>query len=322
MRSLGRIEDAARIEAHRARHDARLEMVSTHVAGEMAKPTMMSARPAMLPDEISCCDDPASSIGLVRGCCSDLPEWLRKKGKQEPRATELSSKLDACAPASPCGSGACPACGEAFQRDFAAAAGRFIEEQWCQCDSVVCAGIALPSLAAPRGGLQGLNLLAAKRRVQERLSRAGVGLAFGAWDYSMNQHQTARYAPFWLPHLHLLIGTGDPGSLRQGLKRSFPSSDAVPRPVRVQVWDGHENALLYLLKRKFDRRIGIDNAERFSPKTGKWRLCRATSQQHLRSAERLELLLHLDEIGLDGRVFMRKAQLRLARGSIRIVPMP
>lgn len=260
--------------------------------------------------------------GRGGGCCPDLPEWLRKKGKQDQRATELSSKLDACAPASPCGSGACPACGEAFQREFAAAARLFIEQQWCRRSAIVCVGIALPGLAVPPGGLAGLNLPAAKRRVQDRLGRAGVGLAVGAWDYSMNEHWTARYAPFWLRHLHLLIGTGDPGALREGLKRSFPNSDAVPRPVKVQAWDGRENALLYLLKPKFDRRIGVDNAERFSPKTGEWRLCRATSPQRLRSAERLELLLHLDEIGPEGRVFMRKAQLRQTRDGMTIVAMP
>lgn len=255
-------------------------------------------------------------------CCPDLPEWLRKKGKQEPRATELSSKLDACAPASPCGSGACPACGEAFQRDFAAAAGRFIENLRCRRGAIVCVGIAQPDLAVPLGGLAGLNLPAAKRRVQNRLGKADVGLAFGAWDYSVNEHRTERYAPSWLPHLHLLVGTGDPGALREGLKRSFPHSDAVPRPVKVQAWDGRENALLYLLKDKFDRRIGVDNAVRFSPKTGERRLCRATSHQRLRSAERLELLLHLDEIGPEGRVFMRKAQLRRTRAGMKIVAMP
>jgi hypothetical protein len=174
----------------------------------------------------------------------------------------------------------------------------------------------------PRGGLACLHLPAAKRRVHAKLGKAGVGWAIGAWDYSLNEHKTGRYAASWLPHLHLLTVTDDPEALRRGLLDAFARSDAVPRPVRAEAWDGRENALLYPLKTKFDRRIGIDDAVRFSPKTGEWRLCRATSQQRLRSAERLELLLHLDEIGPEGRLFMRKAQLRRTRDSMKIVTMP
>jgi len=131
-----------------------------------------------------------------------------------------------------------------------------------------------------------------------------------------------RYEPCWLIHLHLVTVTDDPEALRRRLTAACPASDAIPRPVRAQAWDGHGNALLYLLKTKFDRRVGVDDAARFSPKTGEWRLCRATSQQRLRSAERLELLLHLDGIGPDGRLFMRKAQLRRTHDGLTIVAMP
>lgn len=290
---------------------------------EMADAMTVPSWHAVGPGDDPCGVAPAISTTSVAECCSELVEWLRKKGKQDQRAAALSGRLDACALASPCGSGACPACDQAFQRDFAAAGGRFIEEQQrCRHGAIVCVGIALPGMAVPLGGLAGLNLPAAKRRVQDRLGKADVGSAIGAWDYSMNEHRTARYPTFWLPHLHLLIHPGDPGALRGGLRRNFPSSDAVPRPVKVQMWDGRENALLYLMKTKIDRRIGVDNAKRFSPKTGEWRLCRATSQQRLRSAERLELLLHLDGIGLDGRLFMRKAQLRRTHDGMKIVAMP
>jgi len=249
-----------------------------------------------------------------------LAVWLRKKWGRDPRAGALADRLDACA-RGPCGSGGCPVCGEALQRGFAAALDEFVGAHR-RGASVVCVSVALPGLAVPRGGLTGLNLPAAKRRVQARLSRAGVGWAIGAWDYSLNEHETGRYPPFWLPHLHLVSATDDAAALRRGLRDSFAPSDAVPRPVRVQAWDGRENALLYLLKAKFDRRVGVDGAERFSPKAGEWRLCRATSQQRLRSAERLELLLHLDQGGLGGRLFMRKARPRRTRGGLAVVAAP
>ena len=265
--------------------------------------------------------EPIGPTGPARERRPDVAGWLRKKWRQHPRAGALADRLDACTRFPPCGSGACPVCCEEFQHDFAPAARGFLEEHR-RGATVVCVGLALPGLAVPPGGLTGMNLPAAKRRIQARLDRAGVGWALGAWDLSMNEHRTARYAPFWLPHLHLLTEAWDPEALQRRLKRSSPGTDAVPRPVKVQPWDGRGNALLYPLKMKFDRRVGVDDAERFSPKTGRWRRCRATSHQRLRSAERFELLLHLDEIGLGGRLFLRGAQLRRTRGGMKIVAMP
>jgi hypothetical protein len=252
---------------------------------------------------------------------SRLAGHLRRHAAHEPRAFGLAATVADCTIHRPCISGACPTCGEAAQHGFAAAVHRFVDEHRRR-DTVVCAGIALWSLAVPRGGLAGLDLPAARRRVQARLTTAGIGWATGAWDYSFNEHETGRYEPFWLPHLHLILATDESTALRRGLRDAFVRTDAIPRPVKVQAWDGRENALLYLLKMKYDRRVGVDGAERFSPKTGEWRRCRATSQQRLRSAERLELLLHLDEIGLDGRLFMRRAQLRRTRDGLTIVAMP
>ena len=97
---------------------------------------------------------------------------------RDPRAGALADSLDACA-RGPCGSGGCPVCGEALQRDFAAGLDEFVGARR-RGASVVYVSVALPGLAVPRGGLTGLNLPAAKRRVQARLSRAGVGWAIGS----------------------------------------------------------------------------------------------------------------------------------------------
>jgi hypothetical protein len=63
-----------------------------------------------------------------------------------------------------------------------------------------------------------------------------------------------------------------------------------------------------MLKSDFRRRIGTDEGERFGKDgTGK-RECRATDKQPLRSSQKHELLLHLDEIGLQGRFLMKWLQ--------------
>lgn len=265
---------------------------------------------------------PPIPTGPARERRPDVAGWLRKKRRQDPRAAALAESLAACTCCFPCGSGACPACGEALQHELASAVDEFIDKHRRRRGTVVFVTVALPGSTVPMGGLAGVNMQALRRRTRYALDKAGVGWAIGALDYSLNEHKTERYEPCWLIHLHLVTVTDDPEALRRRLTAACPASDAVPRPVRVQEWDGRDNALLYLLKMKFARRVGFDDAERFSPRTGGWRRCRATSQQRLRSAERLELLLHLDGIGPDGRLFMRKAQLRRTRDGLAIVAMP
>ncbi|MDX7949940.1 hypothetical protein P7D22_01965 [Lichenihabitans sp. Uapishka_5] len=146
-----------------------------------------------------------------------------------------------------------------------------------------------------------------------RLKRALVGLPFdwmaGGFDYSLNEHKSERYDPHWLPHLYLIGAADDIPRLRHELSRRFSANDAVPRPVKVKPWDGRWNAPFYTLKVSAYRRVGVDDGERFDPKSGKLRFCRNTEQQRLRSAERLELNLHLDDLGISRRLFAARAQL-------------
>jgi hypothetical protein len=96
--------------------------------------------------------------------------------------------------------------------------------------------------------------------------------------------------------------------LKRKLRKQFPTTDAIPRPVTVKVWDGRNAALRYAVKDIFWRRIGSDDGKRFDKRTGTERSCRATDKQPLRSSQRCELLLHLDDVGLQGRLLSRQAQ--------------
>jgi hypothetical protein len=64
-----------------------------------------------------------------------------------------------------------------------------------------------------------------------------------------------------------------------------------------------------MLKSKFYRRIGSDEGQRFNKANGKDRTCRATDKQPLRSSQKRELLLHLDQIGLQGRPILKWLQI-------------
>ncbi len=79
--------------------------------------------------------------------------------------------------------------------------------------------------------------------------------------------------------------------------------------MNVQPWDGKKQAVRYMVKPEFWRRIGTDDGERFDKASGEQRSCRATDKQPLPSSRRRELLLHLDQIGLQGRLVMRWLQI-------------
>ena len=60
---------------------------------------------------------------------------------------------------------------------------------------------------------------------------------------------------------------------------------SIPRPVKVQEWDGKKRPIGYMVKSKFWRRIGSDEGQRFNKANGKNRSCRATDKQPLRSSQ-------------------------------------
>jgi len=147
------------------------------------------------------------------------------------------------------------------------------------------------------------------RRWKEAFGRAGVTWFVGGSDWSFNEHQNERYQPHWSHHFYGFTATTDPADLKKRLQAQFPKTDAIPRPVKVQDWDGKKKPIRYMVKAKFWRRIGLDEGQRFNKTNGKKRSCRATDKQPLRSSQKRELLLLLDQIGLQGRLMFRWLQI-------------
>jgi hypothetical protein len=153
------------------------------------------------------------------------------------------------------------------------------------------------------------------RRWKEALGRAGVTWFIGATDWSFNEHREARYQPSWQQHFYGLTVTDDAEALKQKLREQFPKTDAIPRSVQVKTWDGSVHALDYMMKPLFWRRIGTDDPQRHEKSTEEKRECRATDKQPLKSQQKNELLLHLNEIGIQGRFLMRWLQFANLGGS-------
>ena len=155
------------------------------------------------------------------------------------------------------------------------------------------------------------------RRIKEKLGRAHVATFIGGVDWSLNESKEKKHKPYWCSHVHGLTVTNDAKALKGALKEQFPSSKTIPRPIKVEDWDGEPAALRYPMKPKpkRDRRISTDNGKRFNKKTGQRRKCRATDKQPLRSKDKLELLLHLDTIGIAGRLFLKNVQFMNLKGT-------
>jgi hypothetical protein len=231
-------------------------------------------------------------------------DWLRKKAKHNERAQALADKLETCRPKRRCKSGACPQCAHAAQRLFARTTRRHLKGKV----RVVCVSIVPANDTLNPGSLSLSEQERFVRRNKEKIGRAHEGFFIGAVDWTLNEHLQQKHQPYWCPHIHGITTTKNLKRLRRKLKRQFPRSDLIFRPITVREWDEHFAALRYPFKSRFQRRISTDKGERFDKRTGENRKCRDTDSQPLRSRHRLELLLHLDAIGIAGQLLLRRLQ--------------
>jgi hypothetical protein len=236
---------------------------------------------------------------------TNLVQWLRKKGKVDQALVELADKLEACNRDRRCKSGACPECANAARELVVEAGTRLLEMKIAEGDTIVRVSIAPADGGCAPGGLKADQHLRNERRWKDALGRAGVTWFLGASDWSSNEHVDDRYAPHWAHHFYGFTAAKDLKRLKALLRKQFPATATIPRPVTVEGWDGKEDAVCYMVKSEFWRRIGTDKGKRFDKANGKARACRATDKQRLTSAQNCELLLHLDAIGLQGRLLLR-----------------
>jgi hypothetical protein len=269
--------------------------------------------PARLNDQI---DDPCY---LVPGWSKEATklkrerkrviEWLRKKFKDDKPSLRLGEKLETCKPNARCKSPACPECGYAARQLLTPVIQKYLDDQTEADNQIVCVSVVPADGIINPGQLSAGQHQRNVRRWKEALGRAGVTWFIGGCDWSFNEHKDNRYPRHICHHFYGFTATTDPDELKKRLQAQFPKTDAIPRPVNVQPWDGKKKPIRYMLKSQFYRRIGSDAGQRFNKANGKDRSCRATDKQPLRSSQKHELLLHLDQIGLQGRLMLRWVQI-------------
>jgi hypothetical protein len=237
-----------------------------------------------------------------------LIDWLRKKYQDNRACQALADKLEGCKGNARCRSPACPECSAAAQDLVTQVTLKFLKEK-AKTATIVCLSIVPADGISNPGQLSQAQHERNVRRWKDRLNRAGVTWFIGGSDWSFNEHQDNRYPRHISHHFYGFTETTDPEALKKRLQAQFPNTDAIPRPVKVQEWDGNKEAIDYMMKLGFNRRIGSDEGQRFNKDKGDDRSCRATDKQPLKSSQRRELLLHLDQIGLQGRLMLRWLQI-------------
>jgi hypothetical protein len=238
-----------------------------------------------------------------------LVKWLRKKGKNSQSCLSLANKLADCRSNHRCQSAACPECASAGQRLVTRVVRRFLKKP-ARDGTIVCVSVVPADGVIKPRKLSPADHQRAVRRWKDKLCKAGVTWFVGAIDISFNESRSARYRPFWSIHFFGLTVTDDRKKLKRELRKHFPSTDSIPVPVKVTKWDGDPKALGYILKPNFWRRIGTDDAQRHDMATGGTRSCRATDKQRLPSRRKRELLVYLDDIGMQGRFVMGHLQIK------------
>jgi hypothetical protein len=229
-----------------------------------------------------------------------LIEWFHKKYKDNKPSLALADKLEGCKRKARCKSPACPECAYAAEQWLTSVIKKYLDK---------CLSIVPPDGIINPGQLSAAQHQRNVRRWKEALGRAGATWFIGASDWSFNEHQDNRYQAHWAHHFYGFTATTDPDDLKKRLQAQFPKTDVIPRPVKVQEWDGKKKPIRYMLKSEFFRRIGSDEGQRFNKASGKDRSCRATDKQPLRSSQKREFLLHLDQIGFQGRLMLRWLQI-------------
>jgi hypothetical protein len=192
----------------------------------------------------------------------ELVDWLRKKYADDQASMALAEKLEGCERDQRCRSLACPKCSNAAQAFITEVVGTFLAAQQDQTKVLVVVSVVPADGAIAKGQLSADQHQRNERRWKEAFRRAGVTWFVGATDWSFNEHIDNRYQPRWQPHFYGFTVTDDIERLKKKLRKQFPSTDAIPRPVKVEAWDGDSTAIDYMLKPDFWRRIGTDDGQR------------------------------------------------------------
>jgi hypothetical protein len=247
---------------------------------------------------------PCKSSAQAKRLQCDGIRLLRRHAKDNGSAAvrTLADRLDACSRRQPCTSGACAVCGRAIQRWFVQNGGRLIG----QFGGTAAAANLLMVTISPDFGQTPFNqltpsaVLAIAAKLRRLLLKAGVKLAFGGIDFSVNRDSDDR-EEYVQVHVCLFIPCSSWPHSDLQLRRNINKSRTVPRPFNVKRFDGNNAGLAYAMKYEFKRRIGYHQSPNVRRDS---RSCINTRLRPLRGYNWVKLMLLIDRLTLGNRIFL------------------
>jgi hypothetical protein len=193
----------------------------------------------------------------------------------------------------------------------------FMAEHIIQDKEELIAISIVPRDAVRRPGqLHAVDIVNLQRRLKYALDKTRINVGIGAIDFSFDEDRKGRYQAFWCPHFYLITSTSKKNKLGDRLRKIYPRTTAIPKPVFISSFRNVSERRSYALKMKFTRRIGYHQVKNWNDKRRK---CRNASGDRLRASERLELFIYLDQIGLADRVIFRRAKPVVNSPKVKIV---
>lgn len=190
-------------------------------------------------------------------------------GDADESATQVRNVLHRCRKGGRCRSAACPVCTRTLRRFFIRDAIELVAklQKEGEINGFHCHAFSavLAEEQHALGQLAQADLRLINERLQRRHSRADLPLVFAGVDVSHNEDSAGRWPPHWQFQVYgIVVGLGFEG-VKERLAGYYPSTDRIPRPLRVRFCSEIADALSYTLKAKFVRRVSyVDDTGRMN----------------------------------------------------------
>lgn len=244
---------------------------------------------------------PADRPRDVKMASCKVQKRLRKKAYCNVETLRLAVKLARCDRRHRCFSAACPQCARALQRVLVRTFAPFLTER-LDAQPWGTLSIILP----PTNPDAEIDFAAERERYRAVLRKAGFMLGIFGLDLSFNEDKrklsppAKPFQPYACVHLHGFAPIAEIEIALPKLKKLILATEAVPRPIHIDTFDGAVKALAYAFKPNFERRQTI---EQFDPRRGK--LVRNTRHRpQLTLEQEIRTFRALDRAGLTGRIVL------------------
>lgn len=279
---------------------------------------------------------PPRSAELLEGRRA-LVRWVNRKGRLlgRPEAKNLANRMAQCKQGQRCLSGACPECAGGLQRVLVEAGTtrrERLSERGTEFVAVTLVGsgakfpFTQPAPAVvPHPGLAAVEVLLG--RLRRALASVPDAVIYGAIDLTYNVDTrdadqicgtVPRFTDHWRPHLQIIMRKRDWQQAERAFRVEFPRRALISFPVVKKDLDLNPASEAYLFKRLWEREYQGRRETYSRMRPGKQVSETNSRPDRLRVEERLDQLIFLDRLGLNGRLVLANCEIKKTREGLRI----